>query len=119
MDKGARIYKDFIDTLVKMSAKCSDEGVIRGQRVRWNDENSAVINGLLEKLDDRERNALADFLLGTYRSAVHDVLAELEWMRCCKDMTITVEGEILPLGAYEGLHCDYIGRLQDWEWPDE
>lgn len=119
MDKGAKIYKDFIDRLVEMSRGCADEAALRQGRFPWNQANASTMDRILEKLDDRERNVLADYVLDAYSSAIHDVLAELDWMRCCKDMTITVEGEALPLGEYEGLHCDYVGRREDWEWPDE
>ena len=115
MDKGAAIYKEFIDELVDMSRRCSHEGRVRTGHDPWNN----AMNAILEKLDDRERTVLANYVLDAYHSAIHDTLALLEWMRCCKGMTITAEGELLPIGEYEGMHCDYIGRRADWEWPDE
>ena len=119
MDKGARIYKEFIDGLVKMSRQCPQEGSLKKGWIPWMEEYAPIVNGILEKLDQRERDALGNLALDAYHSAIHDTLALLEWMRCCKDMTITAEGELLPIGEYEGMHCDYIGRRADWEWPDE
>lgn len=43
----------------------------------------------------------------------------MEWLRECKDMVITVEGEVLPAGKYEGIPFDYIGRRENWEWPED
>ena len=115
MDKGAKIYKDFIDELVDMSRRCAHEGRIRIGHDPWNN----AMNAILEKLDDRERTVLANYVLDAYHSAIHDTLFRLEEMRWNLDMTITADGALLPIGDYEGIHCDYIGRREDWEWPDE
>ena len=119
MDKGAGIYKEFIDKLVEMSRQCPQERALKKGCIPWMEESAPILNGILEKLNQRERDALGDLALDAYHSAIHDTLALLEWMRCCKDMTITADGEILPIGGYEGMHCDYIGRRDDWQWPDE
>ena len=118
MGKGARIYKDFIDRLVKLSRKCASETAVKRGYLPWNDWYAPAVNEILSKLDQREREALGAFVLDAYHAGIHDTLADLEWMRCCKGMTITAEGETLPIGEYEGMHCDYVGRREDWEWPD-
>ena len=43
----------------------------------------------------------------------------LEWLRECKGMKISVEGEELSAGQYEGFPCDFIGRCKGQEWPDK
>ena len=62
---------------------------------------------------------LADYLLAAYVDGIYDTLDHLEWLRCVKNMSISLEGEELPVGKYEGLSHDFIGRRQGWEWPCE
>lgn len=118
MNKGSESYKALIDKLAKMShscvsANCIMQGEVRGCRAETG------INDILSKLDEKEKNILAEYVLSAYHSGIFDTLEQLEWLRVCKDMVITVEGEILPTGNYEGISCDYIGRCQGWEWPED
>ena len=120
MDKGAEIYKKFIDDLVEMSRSCVDSNLVKKGKVTENDETNKEMNKILKKLNQKERDILSEFILDTYNSGIYDTLEQLEWLRVCKDMVITVEGENLPLGKYEGISCDYIGRQSgDWEWPKD
>lgn len=119
MDRGAEIYKGIIDELAKMSKSCADERAVKKGKVPGVDADKIGINELLNKLDEKERDILAKFILEAYHAGIYDTLEQLEWLRCCKGMVITVEGETLPLGKYEGISNDYVGRCSDWEWPEE
>lgn len=119
MDNGAEIYKGIIDGLVEMSKSCVDATAVRNGKVSGVDAAKSGINEVLYKLNKQELNVLADFILETYHAGIYDTLEQLEWLSCCKDMVITVEGQTLPLDKYEGIPNDYIGRCSDWEWPDE
>ena len=120
MKNGIELYKNFIDDLVEMSRSCVDSNLVKKGKVTENDETNKEINKILKKLNPKERNILSEFILDTYNSGIYDTLEQLEWLRCCKDMVITIEGENLPLGKYEGIPCDYIGRRSgEWEWPED
>lgn len=119
MDKGTEIYKGMIDELAKMSKNCADARAVKKGKVPGIDADKMGINELLSKLDERERDILAKFIEETYQSGIYDTLEHLEWLRCCKNMIITIEGETLPLEKYEGISNDYIGRRSGWEWSDE
>ena len=117
---GIELYKKFIDELVEMSRSCADSNAVKTGKIPGIDAANKEINKILKKLNQKERNILSEFILDTYNSGIYDTLEQLEWLRCCKDMVITVEGENLPLGKYEGISCDYIGRRSGkWEWPDD
>ena len=120
MEKGAEIYKKFVDDLVEMSLSCVDSNIVKAGKVPEIDAANKGINKILKKLNQKERNILSEFILDTYNSGIYDTLEQLEWLRCCKDMVITIEGENLPLGKYEGIPCDYIGRRSgEWKWPED
>ena len=117
MEKGRELYKTLIDELVKMSRRCADANNVKKGSVRGIAAESGI-NDVLAKLDEKDREILAAFVLDAYGSGIYDTLEQLEWLRCCKDMVITVEGEELPTGKFEGIPCDYIGRRDGWEWPE-
>jgi hypothetical protein len=49
---------------------------------------------------------------------IHDVLAALTWWMTARDVGLTFRGEPMPFElSGEGLHGDYIGRRDGWEWP--
>jgi hypothetical protein len=48
------------------------------------------------------------------------VLAVLTWWILCGGLAFTFEGEAMPVElSDQGLHGDFIGRLEGWDWPDE
>ena len=119
MSKGAEIYKAFIDDLVKMSRSCASANGVRKGKVPGVVAAKTGINDVLAKLDDKEKAILAEYVLDAYHAGIYDTLEQLEWLRECKDMVITAEGETLPTGKYEGIPNDYIGRRENWEWPED
>jgi hypothetical protein len=53
-------------------------------------------------------------------SAIHDVLATLTWWIDCRDVGLTYQGAAMPVQlSGMGLHGDYVGRQDDWEWPND
>lgn len=117
MSSGLENYKSLIDSLVKMSGSCAAMTSIKRGEVKGVEAKSGI-NDILAKLSDEERDVLANYTLKAYTSGIYDTLEELEWHRVCKDMVITMEGEELPVGKFEGIPCDYIGRCDGWEWPE-
>lgn len=116
MDKGTELYQNLIDELVKMSQECVDANNVKNGSIPYAD--SEEINAVLQKLSDKDREVLAEFILAAYSSAIFDVLDLLEWYASCKDMKISIEGETLPTDKFEGMQNDFIGRHDGWEWTE-
>jgi len=54
------------------------------------------------------------------RGAIHDVLARLTWWVECEGLGLTLDKTPMPVDlSGMGLHGDFVGRMADWEWPDE
>lgn len=116
MDKGTKLYQDLIDELVKMSRECVDANNVKKGSVPYAD--SGEINAVLQKLSDKDREIVSEFILGVYSSAIFDVLDLLEWYTSCGKMKISIEGETLPTDKFEGMQNDFIGRRDGWEWTE-
>jgi hypothetical protein len=112
-------YRALVDELVH---SCRDgQGQIGARRVRagiWNanaDDPSLnipdqqAINDLLRGLSADDRELLATMLAREFESGVHETLVVLH------------ERAVPPFDdGYEGgPFLDFVGRLGDWEWPDE
>jgi hypothetical protein len=110
-----RVYREVIDRLVD---DCHDgQGQIGARKARsglWNRNATAEyipdqreINVLLSRMSAAEREVLAQMLAQEFESGVHTTLVALH------------ELEVPPFDkAYEGTPFhDFVGRLDDWEWP--
>jgi hypothetical protein len=109
-----RVYRSIVDRLV---SKCRSQGQISAKRVRrgvWNANATAnfmpeqhALNIWLAGLSSDHRELLAGILKDEYVAGMHDALVVL------------YDAEIPPFDkAYEGdPHHDFIGRLDDWQWP--
>ena len=110
-------YRIIIDELVRM---CHEgQGQISASRVRaglWNQNATATtipdqyqINVLLARMQAADRETLARMLASAVELGVFETLKVLEAYK------------IAPFeDGYEGSpYHDFIGRLDDWEWPKE
>ena len=111
-----QVYRDFIDHLVDDCL--NGQGQIGARRVRagvWN-ENATTghipdqhrINLLLAHMPAADREIVAELLAKAFEGGVFGTLVALE------------QFEIAPFeSGYEGSpHNDFVGRLDDWEWPE-
>ena len=111
-----QIYRDFVDHLVD---DCHNgQGQIGARRVRaglWNENATAQtipdqheINLLLARMSVADRKIVAELLAKAFEGGVFTTLVALE------------QFEIAPFeSGYEGSPLnDFVGRLDDWEWPD-
>ncbi len=109
-------YREVIDALVRM---CHDgQGQIGARRVRegvWNKNASEStipeqhqINLMLERLSSSDRAIIADLLAHEVVIGVFETLKVLE------------EFQIEPFtDGYEGSpYHDFVGRLDNWNWPE-
>ncbi|MBP7688211.1 MAG: hypothetical protein KA765_09890 [Thermoflexales bacterium] len=112
-----KIYRDIVDRLVH---ECQQgQGQIGPRRVKaglWNQNaredcipDQHKINFLLSELSVEQREILARMLESEFVSGVFETLKALEDYR------------IEPfLEGYEGSsYHDFIGRLDNWEWPEK
>ena len=110
-------YRDMIDDLVRM---CKDgQGQIAARRVRegiWNYNANATtipdqhrINLLMEQLSPSDRNTIANMMTQEVVTGVFETLKTME------------QYGIEPFAeGYEGsAYQDFIGRLSDWDWPED
>ena len=54
-------------------------------------------------------------------SVVFDVLSYLEWPSCCRNMQISIDGEILPSDTFEGFLDEYLPLClgSAWSCPEK
>ena len=108
-------YRAVIDLLVDVCP--NGQGQIGARRARegiWNVNataefapNQHEINLLLSRMPATDREILAQMLARAFEGGVFETLKALE------------EFEIAPFeSGYEGsAYHDFVGRLDDWEWP--
>jgi hypothetical protein len=77
-------------------------------------------NEFIASLSPDQRKLLADMLQHERDGAIHDLLAVLSWWIDCRDVGFTIQGEKMPVDlSGMGLHGDYVGRRDGWEWPKD
>jgi hypothetical protein len=77
-------------------------------------------NRFIESLSEEQREILARMLQEERDGAIHDVLAALSWWIDARGMGFTLNGKPMPVDlSGMGLHGDYVGRRDGWEWPSE
>jgi uncharacterized protein DUF6547 len=114
------VYKEIIDQLVNETTHSVTQKLVTERGFFLETSAHAVFNELVRPLTPEKRKLLGDMLLAERRSAIHDVLAVLTWWILCGGLAFTFEGEPMPVElSGMGLHGDFVGRLQDWDWPAE
>src|SRR5262249_12941296 len=111
-------YKAIIDQLV-------DEVRVFGSAARLsegsffsNAPEDARFNEFIQKVSPEDRALLSEMLQAERDGAIHDVLAALTWWITTRDVGLTFRGEPMPVElSGMGLHGDYVGRRDGWEWP--
>ncbi len=113
------VYKSIIDELVE-NAKRNNYKNISEEGFYSNGPDSKSINSLVESLTQDERKTLVELLMETEKESIHGVLSLLSWWIECKGLKLVHDGEELKVDlSGMGLHGDFVGRLQGWEWPNE
>jgi hypothetical protein len=79
-----------------------------------------VFNSFVQSLSTEHRQMLAQMLHAERSATIHDVLAVLSWWVEAGKVGFTFRGESMPVDlSGTGLHGDYVGRQNDWEWPND
>jgi hypothetical protein len=117
-DEPIETYKKIIDELVAHSKSVHARLVreeARFSKASRSDEKNAFVNELTKE----QRGVLADMLNDERAGAIHDVLATVTWWIRCRNVRLQHNGQEMPVDlSAMGLHGDFIGRLDDWEWPE-
>jgi hypothetical protein len=117
--KPVEVYKQIIDQLVQRSHSLGAQLVTK-EGIYSKAPAFRHTNDLVCALTPEQRVVLAEMLTHERESAIHDVLAALTWWIECREVGLTYQGKPMPTQLSEmGLHGDYIGRRDDWEWPND
>lgn len=113
------VYKRIIDDLVTKTPSVSGKLISNeGAYTHGQGEFGMRMNKFVKGLSVDERNLLEAMLTDERRSAIGDVLSLLTWWITCHGLSLSVHGEPLPVDlSGMGLHGDYSGRLEGWNWP--
>ncbi|HWX92248.1 MAG TPA: DUF6547 family protein [Terriglobales bacterium] len=113
-------YKQIIDQLVTETSHGVREKAVVRETAFPDLSDDRVFNPFIKSLSTGQRQMLAQMLHAERVAAIHDALAVLTWWVLARGVGLTFRGEPMPVelsGA--GLHGDYIGRLDDWQWPKD
>lgn len=117
--KPVEVYKHIIDQLVERTPSLGAR-LVREEGSYSKAPAFHHTNDLVRALTTEQRAILAEMLTHERESAIHDVLAALTWWIDCREVGLTYQGKPMPTQLSEmGLHGDYIGRRDDWEWPTD
>jgi hypothetical protein len=112
------IYKEIIDQLVNDTRLRGSAHHVLETGIFSKAPSHHEFNEFIGSLSERQREVLSRMLQEERDGAIHDVLADLSWWIDCRDVGWTVSGEPMPVDqSGMGLHGDYVGRRDGWEWP--
>ena len=113
-------YKAIIDELVNETSAGVAERLVRQSGIYSKARAQKAANDFVQSLTPEQRKLLADMFHEERTSAIHDVLAVLQWWFSCRKVSLTFRGDPMPFDLSDmGLHGDYVGRLDGWEWPSD
>jgi hypothetical protein len=111
-------YKAIIDQFVEESYGMS-ERLVRESGIYSKVDGWADANELVRSMKAEQRSVLARMLHEERVSAIAGALSILTWWITCRDVAISFRGEPMPFElTEEGLHGDFVGRCNGWQWLD-
>jgi hypothetical protein len=113
-------YQAIVDQLVEETSHGVAERLVREEGIYSKAPGEAAANRWVQSLSAGQRGMLAEMLHQQRVGAIHDVLAVLTWWMLCRGVRLTFRGEAMPFElSGMGIHGDYVGRRNGWEWPEE
>jgi len=110
------VYKAIIDELVEEVTLGISERLVRDEGIYSKAPGEAAANRFVQSLTHEQRTLLAQML---HHERIADTLSNLTWWFICQEVRMTFKGQTMPLElSGEGLHGDFIGRCDGWEWPE-
>jgi hypothetical protein len=112
-------YKALVDQLVNETTHSVTQQLVTERGYFLETADNAVFNKLVRALTPEQQRLLGDMLLQERCGAIHDVLAVLTDWVSIKGLAFTFQGQPMPVDlSGMGLHGNFVGRLDGWEWPD-
>jgi len=113
-------YKAIIDGLISETQQSLSSRLIREKGIYTKAPDYLKYNDLVKSLTTDQKEMLAEMFQHEREDAIHDVLAKLTWWIICHKVGLTFSDEPMPVDlSGMGLHGDYVGRKQGWEWPSD
>jgi hypothetical protein len=112
-------YRAIIDELAFETSVSVSASLLVNSGLYCKTPGGQAANEFVRSLNPEQRALLAKILHEERVSAIHDALAVLTWWVTCRDVALSFRGQemSLELTSGEGLHGDYIGRCNGWQWP--
>jgi hypothetical protein len=111
-------YKAIIDQLVREVRLSGSSSHVAERSLFSKAPAHAHFNEFIRELSPGGRGLLSEMLQEERDGAIHDVLAALSWWITARDVGLTFRGEPMPVElSGMGLHGDYMGRRDGFEWP--
>ncbi len=114
------VYKAIIDQLVGETRLLGSSSHVTENGIFSNAPAHRDFNEFIRSLSPQQRELLSRMLQEERDGAIHDVLAVLTWWITARGVALTLRGEEMPVElSGMGLHGDYVGRRDGWNWPAE
>lgn len=112
-------YQRIIDEFVDRTQGVIARRVADGDPIPASDETDAhEFSEFVESLSQSQRDVLARLCDSERHGAIHDALATLTWWIDCGEVSLRYRDAEMPVDqSGMGLHGDYVGRSQGWDWP--
>lgn len=118
--KTAIAYRSLIDAAVEQARDATLSERVVKKRMYSKAPAHRRFNALIQALSAEQRQLLADLLREERQGTIHDLFAHWTWWIECQGLGFTLNKKPMPVDmSGMGLHGDFIGRLDDWEWPDD
>lgn len=113
-------YKAIIDRLVNETRIYGSGSTVVNLGVFSKAPAHAAFNKFIGSLSPEQRDLVSQMLRAERDNTIHDVLADLSWWIDIHEVGLTFHSEPMPVDlSGGGLHGDFVGRREGWEWPDE
>ncbi|MBA4031874.1 MAG: hypothetical protein C0478_13425 [Planctomyces sp.] len=113
-------YKAIIDQLVDEVRGFGHAGHVVEHSLFSKAPAHRRFNEFIQTLPPENRTLLSEMIQEERDGAIHDVLAALTWWLTSQDVGLTFRGEAMPIEfSGMGLHGDYVGRRDGWDWPTD
>ena len=111
-------WKAIIDQIVDETRRYGASQQVAEGGVFSNAPSHREFNEFIGSLSKSQRDLLCRMLQEERDGAIHDLLATLSWWVDCRGVGFTFRGEPMPVDlSGMGLHGDFVGRRDGWDWP--
>jgi hypothetical protein len=118
-DMPVDVYKAIIDQLVDETRLCGFGNQVAEKGICSKAPAHQEYNDFIRSLTPQQRLLVSRMLQEERDGTIHDVLAMLTWWLEVRDVGLTCQGKPMPVDmSGMGLHGDYVGRREGWEWPN-